>query len=116
MMSYPDRERFSIANAKRDFRKKNLIGCWTEQLQFEVGTGHHWIYRFPNGFGASVIFTPYSYGTYKMLYELAVIRFSSNEDWHITYDTPITDDVLGYLSTREVCELLRTIENLEEEE
>jgi hypothetical protein len=114
MMDYPDRERFAITNAKRDFRKKNLVSCCTRQ--FEEGTGHQWIYKFPNGFGASVIFTPYSYGTEKMLYELAVIRFLSNEDYHLTYDTPITDDVLGYLSTREVCELLRTIENLEEEE
>lgn len=113
-MDYQDRERFAITNAKRDFRKKNLAEYSTQQ--FEVGTGHHWIYRFPNGFGASVIFTPYSYGTYKMLYELAVIRFLSNEDYHLTYDTPITDDVLGYLSTREVCELLREIENLEEEQ
>ena len=82
MISYSDysyRERFALAIAKRDFRKKDLIECWDEP--FENGVGHHWIYRFQNGFGASVIFSPYSYGTYKMLYELAVLKFHGEDNY-----------------------------------
>ena len=36
---------------------------------------HQWIYRFPNGFGASVVRGAYTYGEAPGLYELAVIEF-----------------------------------------
>lgn len=63
---------------------------------------------FENGFGASVIKTPYSYGGDSGLYELAVIDRKGN----LRYDTYITDDVLGYLSEDKVTELLGLIESL----
>ncbi|NBW77279.1 MAG: hypothetical protein EBR34_16025 [Sphingomonadaceae bacterium] len=62
---------------------------------------------FNNGYGASVIKTDRSYGGKDGLYELAVIY---NND--ICYDTPITDDVLGYLTEGEVTDLLQKIEAL----
>lgn len=55
------------------------------------------IYEFPNGFGASVVRGTFSYGGDEGLYELAVLHRGD-----ITYETPITDDVLGYLSDDEV--------------
>jgi len=69
------------------------------------------IYRFQNGYGASVIQFPFSRGKELNLYELAVIKFNPElpEDWGIVYDTPITDDVIGYLSDLEVDELLNKI-------
>jgi uncharacterized small protein (DUF1192 family) len=46
------------------------------------------------------------------MWELAVIRFDG-DDWHITYDTEITSDVLGYLEWSEVVELLDRIAALQ---
>lgn len=59
------------------------------------------VYRFPNGYGASVVQFRGSYGFEQGLYELGVIKFEG-DDWCLTYDTPITDDVIGHLSPEEV--------------
>jgi len=66
------------------------------------------IYSFPNGYGASVIKGPYSYGGPDGKWELAVLK---NDE--ICYDTPITDDVVGRLNDPEVDRLLRQISQLE---
>lgn len=72
-----------------------------------MGNGSQWVFGFKNGYGASVIQTEYSYGGKQGLYELAVLRDDS-----IVYDTPITDDVLGYLSQEEVLKVLKDIDEL----
>jgi hypothetical protein len=64
--------------------------------------------QFENGFGASIVKTPFSYGGARGLYELAII----GKDGSITYDTPITDDVLGYLSEAAVTQTLSKIQSL----
>jgi hypothetical protein len=64
--------------------------------------------QFDNGFGASIVKTPFSYGGTRGLYELAIF----GKDGDITYDTPITDDVLGYLSEVKVTETLAKIQAL----
>lgn len=63
---------------------------------------------FDNGFGASVVSFESSYGGKKGLYELAVL----DKDGKLTYDTPITDDVVGYLSPEQVTEYLFRIQDL----
>jgi hypothetical protein len=63
---------------------------------------------FPNGYGASVIRGPASYGGDEGLYELAVLKGSA-EDFNLDYTTPLTDDVLGHLSPEDVTEALRQI-------
>ena len=65
-------------------------------------------YRFPNGFGASVVHHHYAYGGY----ELAVIKWENDKNWGITYDTPITDDVIGHLNDESCAELLERIQAL----
>ena len=65
------------------------------------------IAKFDNGFGVSVVQTPYTYGGEKGLYELAVL----NDDG-ITYDTPITNDVIGWLRPQDVTEVLIKIQQL----
>ena len=72
------------------------------------------LYRFANGYGASVVQSPYSYGGNRGLWELAVTKYAGedNDSFSLTYSTEITDDVLGYLNEVEVDELLARIEAL----
>jgi hypothetical protein len=63
---------------------------------------------FENGYGASVVKSPYTYGGDKGLYELAVFGM----DGHITYATPITDDVIGYLRPEDVTDVMAKIQQL----
>jgi hypothetical protein len=71
---------------------------------------------YPNGYGVSVVqFTsPYgsgSYGADEGLYELAVLQ-GLEEDWEICYDTPITDDVMGYLTVEDVETIINQVKEL----
>ena len=66
------------------------------------------VYSFKNGWGASVVMFPGSYGFEKGLWELAVL--DANEE--LCYDTPITDDVIGCLDDRMTGIILERIKNL----
>ena len=68
-------------------------------------------YKFQNGYGASVIQAPYSYGGAEGLWELAVMA-REGERSHICYATPITSHVQGYLDEDAVDALLGRIEAL----
>jgi hypothetical protein len=70
--------------------------------------GTQWLFKFANRYGASVIRLTGSYGSDDGLWELAVI----GQDGHLTYDTPITDDVIGWLDETAVASLLEQIEAL----
>lgn len=70
-----------------------------------------YVFRFENDYGASLIKRPGSYGYRKDLWELAVLYFDGDER-EITYDTEITDDVLGYLTDEEVIMYLEQIRDL----
>lgn len=70
------------------------------------------VYKFENGLGASVICTSFSYGASAGFMELAVIKFLSEDTWSLVYDTGITNDVIGYLSQKEVNSYLSRIESL----
>ena len=72
--------------------------------------GKQWIWTFANSYGASVIQNQYSYGGSEGKYELAVLH---NGD--LTYDTPIANDVIGYLDWSEVEALVDRIEALRED-
>ena len=63
--------------------------------------------EFENGYGTSVIRHDNSYGGDRGLYELAIIK-----DGDIVYDTPITDDVIGYLTPEEVTQYMIKIQEL----
>jgi len=66
------------------------------------------IVQFKNGFGASIISGSMFYSRPGCPYEIAVL----DSEGKITYDTPITDDVCGYLTEEEANELLAQIEAL----
>ena len=63
---------------------------------------------FDNGYGASVVKHEFSYGGKDGLYELAVL----GNDGQITYDTPITNDVIGYLREQDVTDVMEKIQQL----
>lgn len=73
----------------------------------------HYIFRFENGYGASVIKNLASYGHEDDLWELAVIVFEKDSDnYEIVYDTDITYEVVGYQTDEEIRNLLGRIKKL----
>lgn len=84
-----------------------------------AGSGTQRLFRFDNGLGASVIQFEImpgvgSYGAAQGLWELAVLRFAGDglQDFELSYDTGITDDVMGHLTEDEVQETLAKIRDL----
>ena len=63
---------------------------------------------FDNGYGVSVVSHTYSYGGKKGLYEVAVL----GSDGDLTYDTPVTNDVIGYLSEKGVSDVMKQVQEL----
>ena len=64
--------------------------------------------QFDNGYGASIVRSQYTYGGDKGLYELAVLDSNGS----LTYDTPITNDVIGYLRPEDVTDVMEKIQQL----
>ena len=82
-------------------------------IQRPMCDGTQVVYKFDNGYGASVVCHEFSYGGDQGLKELAVIKFYEGDEWHLCYETEITDAVLGYLTDEDVADLLVKIEALE---
>ena len=70
------------------------------------------LYKFANGYGASVVKGEHTYGGDEGLWELAVLKFKTDGDFVLDYSTPITEDVEGHLTDDAVEELLDRIEAL----
>lgn len=66
------------------------------------------IYKFDNGYGASVVSHLGSYGGKNGLFEVAVI----GKDGDLDYTTPVTNNVIGWLDFAGVAEVLEQIKNL----
>jgi len=64
--------------------------------------------QFDNGYGVSVVSHTFSYGGKDGLYELAVL----DKNGDLTYETPITSDVLGYLEPEQVTEIMAKVQSL----
>lgn len=92
--------------------KINTIQTLNEFSKYEIPKSSMTVglqnkYRFPNNYGASLIYAPGSYGL-----ELAVLDFSVNPNGDLIYDTPITNDVLSYLTWEQVADVLIVIKRL----
>ncbi len=77
--------------------------------------GEQIIVLFPNGYGASIVQSPFSYGGKYNLWELAVIKGSLKDGipiFELIYDTPITPNVIGWISLREAMDIIEKIFNL----
>lgn len=95
----------------------NLVKKWTDNVRLLDGIvyrGVHYLFKFNNDYGASVVKNYESYGYKHDLWELAVVRFNRGDinDWDLDYDTRITSDVLGYLTDDQIRNLLEEIKNL----
>ena len=84
---------------------------WLSKSTRYGGTQH--LYRFANGYGASVVQGIGTYGGEQGKWELGVMKFDG-EDYSLTYDTPVTGDVIGWLDPEGVAELLVKIAALPE--
>ena len=73
--------------------------------------GSHVKVFFNNGYGASIVSGSHAYTSKGSPYELAVL-VGNKDEFRLTYDTPITDDVLGHLDPNGVEALLSDIEAL----
>jgi len=88
--------------------KKLILMNFLELPNNPINEGIQYHFKADNGYGASIVKHSFSYGREDDKWELAVI----GKDGHICYDTPITSDVLGWLSDEEVNETLQKIADL----
>ena len=63
---------------------------------------------FENGYGVSVVSHSYSYGGKDGLFEIAVL----DKDGNLTYDTAVTNDVIGYLNPDDVTDVMKQVQKL----
>lgn len=78
-----------------------------DDLSFMVGVCSRMM--FENGYGVSVVSNSYSYGGRDGLFEVAVL----DKDGDLTYNTPITNDVIGYLTPEEVTDVMKQVQELQ---
>ncbi|AXB82309.1 hypothetical protein ACG98G_03145 [Megasphaera hexanoica] len=83
------------------------FGKYQPQVSRSDWGNERYIFQFENGYGASVIRNHLSYGGPEGFYELAVLK-----NGKIIYDTPITNDVVGWLDKNDVADTLKQIEEL----
>lgn len=94
-------------------KEGQLVHKPVKEIQLSSEGSSQKVYRFKNNYGASVVRSPTSYGGREGLLELAVIKFKGkSDDFKINYRTPITSDVIGYLTTGEVEDILTRIEGI----
>lgn len=67
----------------------------------------HAILNFDNGYGVSVIYGSMFYSSGKGSYELAVLYKGE-----LTYNTHITNDVIGYQSGEQVTKIMEQVQQL----
>ena len=77
------------------------------QLDGEKVVAEQAIMEFENGYGVSVLFGSLYYSNGINSYELGVLYKGG-----LTYNAPITDDVLSYISADQVTEAMIAVQNL----
>lgn len=76
------------------------------------------LYRFSNGFGASVIRGEFTYGNDEGLWELAVLKFEGEGGYKLAYPKEVCpdEDVVGWLTDAQVDDLLVKVANLQRDD
>jgi hypothetical protein len=95
-----------------EIKKQNNMKTFKD-LEFKLHPNHiggkQARITFENGYGASIIQTPLSYGGKIGLYELAVL----NSEGDICTNTSVSEDgIVGYLREEDVSEVMIRIQNL----
>lgn len=70
------------------------------------------VFQFDNGYGLSVVSHSFSYGNDDELFEIGVIKFDDSGMYELTYETPITGDVLGHQSKEDLINVIEQAINL----
>lgn len=68
--------------------------------------------KYNNGYGASVVKGPGTYGYEEDKWEVAVLLYDKYDSPSLCYDTPITDDVIGWLDDASVIDICNRIKEL----
>lgn len=96
-----------------NLNKKLII---SEELQgfvdniYQDEFGIRYVFKFGNGYGASVIKSMFSYGGKRDLWEVACIAYDEH-DQMLCYPTLMDNDVIGWLKDEQVEKLLRLIKD-----
>ncbi len=95
---------------------------YERELSNYTWNGLHYIFKFGNNYGASVIKGQYTYGGDSDLWEMALIKFKDNGntifatvDYDLVYEEDFETDVIGWLSDEEVDKYLSLIRLYSEE-
>lgn len=99
-----------MATAKQELRN---VFNFRDYPSNPINGGIQYVAKFDNNRGASIVQHDFSYGNRQGLWELAVTKYKSETEWSIDYSTPITDDVMGFLSEDEVNNVLLKISQLD---
>lgn len=80
----------------------------TVSKQLETVGDHFERVMFANGYGVSIVRHSFSYGGTSGLFEVAVL----DANGELTYSTPVTDEVLGWLDVAGVLDAMRQVNDL----
>ncbi|MBL4809052.1 MAG: hypothetical protein JKY43_03215 [Phycisphaerales bacterium] len=83
-----------------------------KDLEFKphsIGNGLQVVMNFDNNYGVSVVKFNGSYGFNSDLWEVAILYKEA-----LTYNTDITDDVLGYQTDQDVTDIMKKVQMLKD--
>jgi len=83
-----------------------------KDLEFKphsIGNGLQAVMNFDNNYGVSVVKFNGSYGFNSDLWEVAILYKEA-----LTYNTDITDDVLGYQTDQDVTDIMKKVQMLKD--
>ena len=96
-------------NVNEEFKKFIFERRERPNLLEPLEGGVQYVFRFPNGYGASVIKFFGSYGYEDDLWELALLKETPEGKWELEYTELVGFDVLGHLTDEKVNEYLKRI-------
>ncbi len=100
----------SLQQVNRFEKEINAIDGKLSNLPRADKPGQQTIVEFKNGYGISFVINNMSRGL-----EAAILEVYSDEDkWDITYDTPITDDVINYMNDKDILPLCKKVSELKD--